>query len=114
VNIDDFVPLQFKPFAGEHSRYPELACEKIQNVDLLLNALNKIFDMNIPISYPGIQKTLEYLINEGHDLGAVYAHLQVIWPMLGTPPKSSSYDRSEYITYIIGCLELASRKWMSS
>ena len=60
---------------------PELASKKFQNVDvhLLLDTLNKLFNTNIPISYPGIEKTPEYLINKGHDLGAVYGHMQVIW-----------------------------------
>ena len=112
VNSDDFVPLQFKPFAGDSTRYVishELASKKIQNVRLLLDALNNIFDTNISISYPGIQKTLEYLINEGHDLGVVYAHLQVIWPKLGVPSKSFTGDLNS--DYIIGSPELAFRKY---
>ena len=37
------------------------------------------------------------MINEGHDLGVVYAHLQVIWPKLGVPSKPFTGDDSDYI-----------------
>ena len=113
-NSDD-VPLQFKPFAGEYCRYaisPELASAKFQSVGLLLGALNGIFNTNIPISYPGIQKTLDYLLNNGYDLGIVYAHLQVVWPTLSVPSistKPSSDDDNS--PYNIGSPELVSRKF---
>ena len=111
-NNDDFVPLQFKPFTGKYALTPSLASKKFQNddVDLLLDALNKIFDTNIPISYPGVQKTLEYLIKKGHDLGAIYAHMQVIWPMSNTPSILSQSLTDDNSNYIIGSPQLASRK----
>ena len=114
TDSDEFVPLQFKPFTGEYSRYaisPELASKKIECVDLLLDTLNGIFDTNIPISYPGIQKTLEYLIDKGHDFGVVYAHLQAIWPKLGVPLISSKPLTDDNPDYIIGSPELAFRKY---
>ena len=113
-NGDNFVPLQFKPFTGEYSRYaisPELASKKFECVDLLLDTLNGIFDTNIPISYPGIQKTLEYLINKGHDFGVIYAYLQAIWPKLGMPLISSNpFADDTNSDYVIGSPELAARK----
>ena len=114
-NGDNFVPLQFKPFIGEYSRYaisPEFASKKIERVDLLLDTLNGMFDTNIPISYPGIRKTLRYLINKGHDLGVVYAHLQVIWPKRGVPSISSNGPCTDDTNsdYIIGSPQLAARK----
>ena len=114
TDSDDFVPLQFKPFTGEYSRYaisPELASKKIECVDLLLDTLNGILDTNIPISYPGIQRTLEYLINEGHDLGVIYAYLQVIWPKLGAPLISSKSLTDDNPDYIIRSPELTFRKY---
>ena len=111
-NSADFVPLQFKPFTGKYALTPELAATKFQNVDidLLLDALNEIFDTKVPISYPGIQKTLEYLINKGHDLGAIYAHMQVIWPTSSVPSMSSKPFTGNNSHFVIGAPELASRK----
>ena len=110
---DNFVPLQFKPFAGEYSQYaisPELASQKIQNVDLLLDVLNKIFDTNIPISYLGIQKTLKHLINKGYNLGAAYAHLQVIWPVISIPSISAKPFTDNNFDYIVRSPKLTFRK----
>ena len=47
-NSDDFVPLQFRPFTGKDSRYaisPEVACKIFQNLDLLLDVLNELFNI---------------------------------------------------------------------
>ena len=105
---DEFVPLQIKPFTGKYAITPELASKTFHttDVELLLATLNQIFDTIVFISYPGIRKTLEYLIDEGHDLGAIYAHIRVIWPTISVPSASSKY----LTDYVIGSPELTLRK----
>ena len=109
-NSDSLVPLQFKPFTDKYVITPELASKTFQNVNLLLDALNKIFDTNIPISYPGIGRTLEYLINKGYDLGTIYAHMQVIWPTSNIPSISSKPFTDKNSDYVIASPELTFRK----